>query len=266
MNKSFLKWAGGKSQSINMIADAIGCFEGRLIEPFVGSGVVSLNIPAISYILNDFNKDLINVFKFVKEDEFFIKDLHEYFIYNTSEKFYELRSLFNSTEDLKLKAILFIYLNRHCFNGLCRYNKSGGFNVPFGKYKNIYFPEVEIVMFKNLLSKSELFDQSFEEIFKLARPKDIIYCDPPYVPLSVTASFTDYSTGGFSEDQQIILSKLAEEACCKVLISNHDTEFTRDIYSKANEIRTKQVSRCIAAKSASRKPVYELLAIYNKEN
>lgn len=268
MNKAFLKWAGGKSQSLSMIIDSVGCFTGRFVEPFVGSGVVSLNMAAEKYILADYNQDLINVFKFVKEDANFIIDLSKYFIpeNNVAEKFYELRARFNNTNNLREKALLFIYLNKHCFNGLCRYNKSGGFNVPFGKYKKVYFPENELLMFKNnLLSNCDLYYQSFEDTFKQLKEGDCCYCDPPYVPLSSTASFTDYSVGGFNEEQQIQLAKLAEEAPCKVLISNHDIEFTRGLYNKASEIRTRKVSRHIAAKASARKPVYELLAIYNKE-
>jgi DNA adenine methylase len=268
MNKAFLKWAGGKTQSLQMISEAAGFFTGRFIEPFVGSAVVSLNVSAESYILGDYNKDLINVYNFLKEDVSFIEDLKVYFVVenNDVDMFYKLRARFNEASSLKERALLFIYLNRHCFNGLCRFNKSGGFNVPFGKYKSIYFPEKELINAKNLLNKSEIYYQSFEDTFKLAKNDDAVYCDPPYVPLSETASFTDYSVGGFSEEQQVQLAKLAEEAPCRVLISNHDTEFTRDIYSKANEIRTRKVSRFISAKASSRKPVYELLAIYNKEN
>jgi DNA adenine methylase len=268
INKAFLKWAGGKTQSIRMISDAVGYFDGRFIEPFVGSGVVFLNMPAVGYILGDYNKDLISVYQALRDNDSFISDLRNLFSepFNDSEKFYNLRQRFNTIEDGYEKALIFVYLNRHCFNGLCRYNKSGGFNVPYGKYSDVHFPEKELIEFKKKLTDNcEILCQSFEHTMKLAKPRDVIYCDPPYVPLSSTASFTDYSVGGFTEDQQKLLAKLAEESCATTLISNHDTEFTRSIYSKATKTRTRKVSRFISAKAMSRKPVYELLAIYNKE-
>jgi len=269
INRSFLKWAGGKKQSVPMIIEAVGYFKGRFVEPFVGSGVVSLNIMSLRYVLCDYNKDLINLYEMLGTDINIINDMREFFVCsnNEAEKYYVFRKLFNETNDLRLRSMLFVYLNRHCFNGLCRYNRSGLFNVPFGRYKSTYFPETELLNFKNLLlDKSEIYCQSFEKTFELLEPDDVCYCDPPYVPLSKTSSFSDYSVGGFSKDQQILLAKLAEEAPCKTLISNSDTEFTRHLYSNASEIRIGKVSRSISAKSDSRKPVYELLAIYNKEN
>lgn len=269
LNKSFIKWAGGKIQSVRFINDSIGSFKGRFVEPFVGSGVVSANIYSNSYIISDYNLDLINTYKTIKSDPLFIDDLREMFSgkYNNMDKFYELRLLFNETIDTRMKSLIFVYLNRHCFNGLCRYNKSGGFNVPFGRYKSPYFPEKELLFFKNiLLPKCDIYCQSFEKTFELLGDGDLCYCDPPYTPLNNTASFTDYSIGGFSERQHIDLAKLAYDSNCTVIISNHDTEMTRDIYSKADLIRTRLVSRFISASVGGRKPVYELLAIYNKEN
>jgi DNA adenine methylase len=268
INKSFLKWAGGKKQSVGILVDLIGPVTGRFVEPFVGSCVVSLNVNSSKYILCDINNDLINLYNILKEDDNFINDLRYFFSFynNDSRKYYECRELFNNTKDLRLRSLLFVYLNRHCFNGLCRYNKSGLFNVPFGKYKRIYFPEVELLNFReSLVNKSELYCQSFEKTFEMLENEDVCYCDPPYVPVSRTSNFSDYSVGGFSNEQQILLAKLAEKSSCKIFISNSDTDFTRDIYSKADEIRTIKVSRFISANTDSRKPVYELLAIYNKE-
>lgn len=267
MNKAFLKWAGGKFQSLKLISETSGYIKGRFIEPFVGSGIVSLNVPAPNYILNDLNKDLINVYKMLKENEFFILEAKKYFIKenNDLKKFNELRHKFNVTTSLEEKAYLFIYLNRHCFNGLCRYNKSGEFNVPFGKYNDVYFPQKELKFFKNKLNECELYCKSFEEVMLLAVKEDVIYADPPYVPLSTTASFTDYNATGFTVEQQILLTECAEKAPCRVLISNHDTEFTRELYKNANKIFRKKVSRTISAVADSRKPIYELLAIYDKE-
>lgn len=272
MNKSFLKWAGGKTQSLALISESIAYIKGRFIEPFVGSGVVSLNIDAFGYVLGDCNKDLINVYNVLKNTDDFIEKLTPYFTpeSNTQDMFYEYRERFNKSVSSEERAMLFVYLNRHCFNGLCRYNRSGEFNVPFGKHKEIYFPAEELISFKRMLNAErgcELYCQSFESTMSMAKEDDIIYCDPPYVSLlEDTKAFTDYSTDGFTHEQQEQLAKCAEEAPCKTLISNLDTEVTRELYKNADEIKRKKVSRTISAKGSSRKPVYELLAIYKKEN
>ena len=265
MNRSFLKWAGGKSQSVSIIKENIGEVKGRFIEPFVGSGVVFINIDSNRFIINDSNVDLINVFKAIKNDSF-LDELRFYFTedVNNDVFYYQAREEFNKTESTEDKALLFIYLNRHCFNGLCRYNKSGKFNVPFGKYKTVYFPEKEISLFKEKLKNCEVYCEDFEFIFDLAKTDDVIYCDPPYTPLSKTASFTSYGTNSFSEEDHVRLAKRAEEAKCRVLISNHDTDFTRQLYSNADRIIKKEVGRSVSAKAESRKKANEILVVYEK--
>ena len=137
MNNPFLKWAGSKRQSIQYLQEYIGDVKGTFIEPFVGSGTVFLNIKADNYLLADLNKDLITLYNILKESgvDFvaFCKTLFTK-ANNNELTYYELRDVFNTTEDDYYKAALFVYLNRHAFNGLCRYNTSGGFNVPYGKY------------------------------------------------------------------------------------------------------------------------------------
>ena len=240
MSKPFLKWAGGKHKLVPFIEHNLPTkSRKRLIEPFAGSAAVSLALEFESYLLNDANRDLIDLFTALKTDGAeFVGYARSFFTpdNNTDIRFYELRDRFNQSQDAHERAALFVYLNRHAFNGLCRYNSKGGFNVPFGKYAAPYFPETE----------------------------DTVYCDPPYVPLSETASFTAYAQGGFGKDDQIRLSHTAKKAAAPsqgVLISNHDTEFTREIYREA-VVKTLQVQRNIAAKGSSRKKVGELLAIY----
>lgn len=282
MTKSFLKWAGGKSQSIDLLQKKIyqvdfsvfphpTSMTGTFIEPFVGSGVVFMNIEACDYIINDVNDDLTNLYRILKTDGLSFIEECEYLFQeqnNTQEQFSQLRHTFNSLNGKKgqerLRASLFLYLNRHCFNGLCRYNKSGEFNVPYGKYEKVYFPKKELQVAIDKLKRVTIFNESYEKVFLHAKVGDVIYCDPPYVPLSNTASFTDYAKTGFSMDQQKLLAKLAEEAPCLTLISNHDNDITRELYNNADEIITKEVSRFISASSDSRKPVTELLAIYHR--
>lgn len=241
----------------------------KLIEPFVGAGTVFLNTDYPKYLLNDINADLINLFNQLKDkDGELIKDMREYFSgkYNNPDSFYELRQYFNQCEDNYERSVLFLYLNRHCYNGLCRYNLSGGFNVPFGRYAKPYFPEEELEFFVEKAQKATFTCQNYEESFKKARKGAVIYCDPPYVPLSKTASFTTYAKDGFNLDEQKRLAKLARHSADKkgvpVLISNHANDLTLQIYQKSCETEIVQVARTISHKGESRKPVEEIFALY----
>jgi len=274
ITKSFLKWAGGKSQSINFLdwyihnrEDFSPTITGRFIEPFVGSGVVFMNMDFKEYIISDVNKDLTNIYNLLKENgETFIQECKLLFKKenNIEEVYYSIRKQFNETKDIVKRASFFVYLNRHGFNGLCRYNKSGKFNVPFGRYTNVNFPENAFKTVIKKLNNVNIYNQSFEKTIALANQNDVIYADPPYVPMSDTAAFTDYSATGFNMEQQKLLVKLAEESKCRFLISNHDNEVTRELYKNADRIETKEVSRFISADGDSRKKVTELLAIYNR--
>lgn len=273
--KAFLKWAGGKSRSLSLIESEVYSSNtlfselriGRFIEPFVGSGVVFLNIEADEYIINDINKDLTNLYETIKTNgDKFISECKKLFTsgVNNEEDYYNLRIKFNNTEDVLDRSVLFMYLNRHCFNGLCRYNKSGEFNVPFGRYNSVHFPEKALNTAINRLDKATIYNKSFEKVIALAEADDVVYCDPPYVPISDTASFTDYTSDGFTMGQQKLLAKIAEESRCKFLISNHDTEITRELYKNADYIIDKKVNRFISAKASSRVQVSELLAVYER--
>jgi DNA adenine methylase len=267
MTKPFLKWAGNKYQIIDKIKSVLPNGN-RLIEPFVGSGAVFLNTEFKNYLLADFNHDLIHVYLYLQADgKKFIADCKKYFDgkYNHPEIFYELRSTFNTTNNDRLKSALFVYLNKHCFNGLCRYNSKGEFNTPYGKYEKSYFPEKEMNFFHEKSQNAIIKHADFPDTFLSAENGDIVYCDPPYVPLSKTANFTSYRSGVFGEEQQKKLAKLAEELAAKsipVIISNHHTEFTQVLYRKAN-IQTFDVQRYISCKGENRSKVAEVLAIFS---
>lgn len=269
MNKPFLKWAGSKRKILKQIQKHVGIVEGTFIEPFVGSGTVFMNMMAEAYILGDLNKDLINIFKILQEEGIsFVDYVEETFFkdeYNKEEIYYELRDKFNTTDDDTERAALFFYLNRHTFNGLCRYNKSGKFNVPFGKYDTIYFPRFELEYFIGTLDAPHLFlCQGFEETMSVAKEGDVIYCDPPYVPLSTTSSFTSYCAEDFDMKDQRKLATLAEESKAKVIISNNFTEITEELYKNASEIVDVYVQKNIGSKGDSRKKTKEIIAVYNK--
>lgn len=238
-----------------------------MVEPFAGSAAVSMALEFESYLLNDANPDLIGVFHSLKsEGQQFVDYAKSLFLpeNNCEGRFYCLRERFNSSEAGHERSALFVYLNRHAFNGLCRYNRKGEFNVPFGRYLAPYFPETEMKCFIAKADRIELMCGDFQSALSMAGGDGVVYCDPPYVPLSETASFTAYAKNGFDLDDQIRLAKIANKASFEsqaVLISNHDTVFTRKIYSDAR-LETLVVQRNIAAKSESRKKVRELLAIY----
>lgn len=264
LTKPFLKWAGSKLKIIDRILTQLPDGQ-RLIEPFVGSGAVFLNATFDSYLLADTNPDLINLFSIIQQEG---KDFADYAAAlftaenNRPEVFYQLRAEFNATTDSRRKSALFIYLNRHCFNGLYRCNSSGSFNVPFGRYAKPAFPYAEVLQFHQKSRQAEFKHQDFMHTMDMARPGDVVYCDPPYVPLSPTASFSDYTGAGFGQQQQRQLANKAAELSRRgvsVIISNHSTPFTREIYQAA-KITEFDVQRFISSKTGQRNKAPELVA------
>lgn len=266
--RAFLKWAGGKYTLSDVIRKMLPK-GGRLIEPFAGAGSIFLNTDYPQYLLNDINKDLINLYKTLQTNsEQFIVDSKKLFTpeFNVAEEYYDIRKLFNATSDPYQRSLMFLYMNRHGYNGLCRYNSKGGYNVPFGKYKRPYYPEKELLNFTERAKHAEFVCENYRTMFARAQDGDIIYCDPPYVPLSKTASFTSYAGNGFGLDEQADLANAAEEVTREkdvtVLISNHDTIWTRKIYEHADSLKQIKVARTISQKGGSRNKVGELLALY----
>lgn len=266
-NRAFLKWAGGKYPLLNDIEKHLPQGE-CLIEPFVGAGSVFLNTRYSRYILADINSDLIDLYNIVKTrtDEYVAAARALFSAENNDpEVYYRLRAEFNQCREPLRRAALFLYLNRYGYNGLCRYNLKGEFNVPFGRYKKPYFPEAELQHFAVKAQNAEFFCMSYEECMSLAEHNAVVYCDPPYAPLSATANFTAYHTNSFSPQQQAHLAELAEKLVSRqipVLISNHDTPDTREWYKNAAKQVKVKVRRSISSNGGTRKKVDELLALY----
>jgi DNA adenine methylase len=264
--RPFLKWAGSKYNCLNEIISSLPQGS-RLIEPFAGSGVIFMNTQYSSYILAESNPDLIQIFTTLQEQgETFIDYCEHYFQpdANCKEKYYERRSDFNQLSDSHQKSAFFLYLNRHGYNGLCRYNSKGIYNVPFGLYTKPYFPRKEMLLFHKKSVHAQFIQNDFRKTFELAEPGDVIYCDPPYVPLSENTKPLPYTQKKFTEEDQIELAELAKETAARgipVIISNHDTEFTRHHYQKA-QIKSFPVSRWINCHAELRLPVKELVAIF----
>ncbi|MFT4938052.1 MAG: DNA adenine methylase [Paraglaciecola sp.] len=266
-NRAFLKWAGGKYRLVEKIQAHLPQAE-ILIEPFVGAGSVFLNTDYPRYLLNDINPDLINLYKILqKQPDDYVAQSESLFTAKNNDalRYYELRNEFNQSQDIFQRAVIFLYLNRFGYNGLCRYNLSGIFNVPFGRYKAPYFPRKELYHFAEKAQRATFMCEPYENIFSLASKDSVIYCDPPYAPISKTANFSAYSKNGFNLENQAQLAdiahKTASEIGIPVLISNHDTPFTRKIYLQA-QLSELQVNRFISQSGGNRKKVSELLALY----
>ena len=266
LQRPFLKWAGGKFRVLNEILPRLPVGD-RLVEPFAGTAAVTLNAPFAKALVADTNADLIGLYNAIKTDPLrFIDEGQSLFAptCNSREAFNALRDEFNSSDDAFRRAVIFVYLNRHAFNGLCRYNSKGKFNVPFGKYKAPNFPLEAIQSFGKASNHIEFRQQDFIVTLKEARQGDVIYCDPPYVPLSDTSNFTSYAPGAFGPADQEELSRLAKETANRgipVVISNHDTAESRKLYEGA-ELHQFEVRRFISSKVSTRGNAPELLAIF----
>jgi len=268
--RAALKWAGGK---YSVLPKLLASFPDapRLIEPFLGSAVVALNTNYSSYILSDNNPDLVAFYRHIKkEGHTFIKACESYFSESTNsrEAYEKYREQYNrillhggSRRD---RAMLLLYLSRHGFNGLYRVNSKGLYNVPHGRYARVKFPREELINLHKKFQKAELRHGDFEGTMRLAQPGDLVYCDPAYVPLSDTANFSAYTKMGFSIDDHRRLAETARElgqAGINVVISNHDTEVSRELYKDAR-IDAFTVQRNISRDANNRNRAPELLAFF----
>lgn len=269
--KPFLKWAGGKRTLSAFIMPFVPkCFN-AYFEPFLGGGALFFTLYQKGFlrnkiILNDKNKELINTYEILqnKLSELF-KILENLQINHNKEHFYTIRNLDRNkefiNEDRIFRAARFIYLNKTCFNGLCRYNASGEFNTPLGSYKNPKIYEKEVLSNASLaLQNVQLRNDDFETICNKAKKDDFIYFDPPYYPLNKTSSFVSY-TDVFLEKEQKRLAKLFKKLNykgVKVLQSNSNTPFIRELYEDFEIIELK-AKRAINCKGERRGAITELL-------
>ncbi len=219
-------------------------------------------------VLTDINADLILTYRCVRDDlEDLITSLQAHKQRHNSDYYYDVRNSYTGT-DLE-KAARFIYLNKTCFNGLYRVNSQGKFNVPVGKYKNPGICQEEILkLASESLKKVEIKQANFEEVLNCANSSnDFVYFDPPYYPLNKTSNFTAYSSFCFDENQQIklrdIFIKLADKGV-KVMLSNSDCPFIRDLYSDFN-IHTISAARSINSNAQKRGKITEVLVTSYKK-
>ena len=218
----------------------------------------------------DSNPDLILLYNQLRKDkEKFIEYTDSLFVSenNNEDSYYRFRDEFNDCKDKQRRAALFIYLNRHCYNGLCRYNSKGIFNTPFGRYKEPRLPRKQMLHFIEASRLASFECADYQDTMNKAEKGDVVYCDPPYVPLSATSYFTDYHVGGFNWEDQVLLAEKAAELAKRgvhVVISNHDTKEIRKLYSNGNaKLNSFEVRRNISCDAKNRKKVKELLAVFS---
>ncbi|HFK7074975.1 TPA: Dam family site-specific DNA-(adenine-N6)-methyltransferase [Escherichia coli] len=265
--RSIFKWAGGKFGVLEQIFRYLP--EGkRLIEPFVGGGAVFMNAGYQENLLNDVNADLINFYKTLqREADSLITLAHRFFQdYNTQEGYLAVRNAFNKQvyDDLH-RAAAFLFLNRHCFNGLTRYNQAGEFNVGYGKYKTPYFPLQEMEAFLGAEGRSEFVCGDFAAVIEAAGEGDVIFCDPPYEPLPNTEGFTNYSGHDFKfEEQKRLVSLLtdAHRRGAKVLITNSGAPNIRELYHDSGfRVEPLFARRSVSCKGDTRGVAHDVLGI-----
>ena len=270
-----VKWVGGKRQLLPEIMPLINKKCSTYVEPFFGGGAVFFELQPKKAIINDYNSELVNVYTVVRDhSEELIEELEKHNRYNNGEYFYMIRALdrseaYDTMSDTE-KAARIIYLNKTCYNGLYRVNSAGQFNSPYGKYKNPNIVNEDSIraMSRYLQSNKITIRQGdYKEVLKGLRRGAFVYLDPPYMPISLSSSFTGYTENGFSYAQQVTL----KEECDKLrkkgisfLQSNSDCPEIRDLY-REYEIRTVQAKRRINSKGNKRGEINEVLIYYVSE-
>ncbi|EDV6964023.1 Dam family site-specific DNA-(adenine-N6)-methyltransferase [Salmonella enterica subsp. enterica serovar Minnesota] len=265
--RPFLKWAGGKYSLLPELDRLIPAGK-RLIEPFVGGGSVFLNSDKHEYfLLADINADLINLYQMlaVAPDSVIAEAMKAFRHLNDVENYTVIREAFNAQKlNATERAAAFLYLNRHCFNGLMRYNLDGFFNVGWGKYKAPYFPEEEIRAFRQKSHACVFMNAGFERTLRLAGDGDVVYCDPPYEPMPGTAGFTSYASGGFSWDSQVALAEscvAAHRRGAKVFISNSTAPRVIELYERHGfTLHRVNARRSISSKGSTRETANDIVA------
>ncbi|EGZ5754176.1 Dam family site-specific DNA-(adenine-N6)-methyltransferase [Salmonella enterica] len=265
--RPFLKWAGGKYSLLPELDRLIPAGK-RLIEPFVGGGSVFLNSDKHEYfLLADINADLINLYQMlaVAPDSVIAEAMKAFRHLNDVENYTVIREAFNAQKlNATERAAAFLYLNRHCFNGLMRYNLDGFFNVGWGKYKAPYFPEEEIRAFRLKSHACVFMTAGFERTLRLAGDGDVVYCDPPYEPMPGTAGFTSYASGGFSWDSQVALAEscvAAHQRGAKVFISNSTAPRVIELYEQHGfTLHRVNARRSISSKGSTRETANDIVA------
>lgn len=270
MTQPFVKWAGGKRQLLPAILNRLPSQMATYFEPFVGGGAVLFALAregCFDYaVVNDLNEELIQTYRTLstRRVEEVISLLQTYPYDETF--YYEMRARKPADLSEIEKAARFIYLNRTGFNGLYRVNKEGQFNVPFGKYTDpLICDDRNLRLVQEGLRTVSFECEDFESSVESARPGDVVYFDPPYIPMSDTSNFTEYTDKGFGiADQKRLAAtfrRLAERGV-RMLLSNADTPLAHELYA-GFPIEIVEARRSINSKGEKRGSVREVLVSAN---
>ena len=263
-----VKWVGGKRQLLDEIAPRLPERITTYCEPFLGGGAVLFSLQPRNAIVNDLNADLMLVYEVIRDDvELLIAALEQH--ENTAEYFYNIRDLDrdkNAYREMSAveRASRIIYLNKTCYNGLFRVNASGEFNSPFGHYKNpniVNAPVLRAVSKYLTANNIQLLHIDFEEVLKRVPRGGFVYLDPPYDPVSDTASFTGYNRGGFGREEQERLKRCCDELAARgvrFLLSNSATSFIKELYT-GYTVEIVHAKRAINSDASKRGAVEEVL-------
>ena len=255
----FVKWAGGKGRLLSQLRPLLppGVDRMRHVEPFVGGGAFFFARGPERALLADVNEALIATYHAVRDDFERVADaLDALARRHSKEHYYRVRDRYNRGRQMasSSRAAMFIYLNKTCFNGLHRVNRRGEFNVPVGAYKRPKILDAAgLRRASDLLQNVEIRCASFESLLEKAKPGDFVYFDPPYAPVSETASFTAYARDGFSPDDQVRLHdvyRVLDRRGCKLMLSNSDVPFIRELYRhyRVDRVAAPRAINCNAQK------------------
>jgi DNA adenine methylase len=266
-----VKWAGGKRQILPHLIHSLPLRWNQYYEPFIGGGALFIELYTLDLLrkatIADLNPELVNLYQVVRDrPEDLIQALEMEKHKNTQEAYQKARDTFNqirSAPDRSLeRAVLLLYLNRHGYNGLWRVNRKGEFNVPFGRYKDPRLPAAELIrMFSRMLAQVTICNADFETVVATAQAGDLVYFDPPYQPVSSTASFTAYGAQGFSYQDQVRLAAVSHQLAERgvtIIVSNSDTPEIRDLY-EGFSLQSIPANRVINSRGDRRTGAMELI-------
>ncbi len=269
--KPFVKWLGGKTKLLPQLTDLLPESYNKYYEPFVGGGALFFSLKPARAVINDLNPHLINLYIQVRDNlDVLLEQVEELLdIYldlepdERSDFFYEKREEFNKrTDDDVRGAVLFLFLNKTCYNGVYRENAGGKFNVPFGRRATTTLHELDsIKQASKVLKGASIFKGSYEEVLVKATTGDLVYLDPPYVPLSSTSNFTQYIGANFGNSEHVKLRDLFKELDqrgCYLMMSNSDTTIVRDLYEGFNFTEV-LADRAVNCKTYGRGRITELV-------
>ena len=259
----FVKWAGGKRQLLDRISERMPKSFNNYFEPFIGGGAVLFELQPQKAVINDINSALTNAYKIIcdKPQDFIreIKKLDSEMWEDGKKYYYSLREHYNDKlmkEEFDIElAALFVFINKHCFNGLYRVNGKGLFNVPYNNSRGESIDDVSILEISEYLKNVEILTGDFEEACRGAKKGDFIFFDSPYAPLNPT-SFESYTKEGFDVESHKRLAYLFDELTkrgCFCMLTNHNTEFINELYgNKGYKIDVVSVKRSINSDASKR--------------